>query len=210
MWCGLAELVIPSNMEVTRSIFSLPAAVQNHNHPPSPSFTWVGHQVPHRILRSELPTQTNQIFPESAVLWKTKKGTEARIVPPDPKGNQVSVTFLLACASAKRLSTSACRVTPELAPVSPPCHPQVPIWELERQNCRKCSQKVKNKNAIEMLAKKGSALETFLFSVWAWTRGKNNSHERTHRLSQYRWTITNKKAKRKKIIDKFLLSSEQL
>lgn len=93
--------------------------------------------------------------------------------------------------------------------VSPPCHPRDPASELERQNCRKCSQKVKNKNAIGILAKEGSALEAFLFSVWAWTCGKNNSHEKTHRLSQYRWTINNTKAKRK-IIDKFLLSSEQL
>lgn len=93
--------------------------------------------------------------------------------------------------------------------VSPPCHTQVPISELERQNYLKCSQKVKNKNAIEILAKEGSALEAFLFSVWAWTCGKNNSHERIHRLSQYRWTTNNAKAKRK-IIDKFLLPSEQL
>lgn len=195
MWCGLAELVIPSNVEGSyQKYFQFASCSTKPHSPPSPSFTWVGHQVLHQILRSELATETKQIFPESAVLQKTTKVTE---------GSQVSFTFLLACASAKSLSTSDCRA------VSPPRHPQLPVSELERQNCRKCSQKVKNKNAVEILAKEGSALEAFLFSVWAWTCGKNNSHEKTHRLSQYRWTINNTKAKRK-IIDKFLLSSEQL
>lgn len=195
--------------EFTRGIFRLPAAAQNHSHP-LPQF-YMGRTSSTAPNFKKWASHTNQ----PNLPWRRQLGSKRPQKLQSPQlplltQGQAGLTHLsLGLSSAKSLSTSDCRVTPEMATVSPPCHPQVPVPELERQNSRKCSQKVKNKNAIENLAKEGSALEAFLFSVWAWTCGKNNSHERTHRLSQYRWTINNAKAKRK-IIDKFLLSSEQL
>lgn len=90
---------------------------------PFPSFTWVGHQVLHQSLRSELPTQTNQIFPEE-VSWALKghKSHRAHNCPSWLKGKQVSLTFLLAWA-LQRASAHLTAESPQKWPLWAPLPP---------------------------------------------------------------------------------------